>query len=439
MINHKPSYSKFLLSTLLAGAVYTVPVSVEAAAFYIQEQSVSALGTASAGSAALAEDASTIFFNPAGMTELSGAQAMLGVHALRPSASVTDINSTVTNGFGTLSTGTNDGGNPFDIEAVPNAYFAYPVTPDNSLWLGLGISAPFGLKNDYGPTWIGRYDSIHSELKTIDIAPSIAYAPFDWLSVGGGVNVQYADARLTSAIPSPLTAGGPVVATDGLKDLSGDAVTVGFNAGILLKPMEGTKIGAHYRSGISHELEGRVLIVNPVDAGGAATVLAGNVGLDLPDVATISIAQRVTENLELVGSVSWIGWDKFDSIPVEFAIGGGSTKTLNYEDTNTFAVGARYQLNDKWLLRAGYQYDQTPTIDQFRTTSIPDGDRQWFAAGASYDINENWSIDMSAVYVDVASEVVNLTEVPTAGTSATTNVKTEGDVGILSFAATYRF
>ena len=407
--------------------------------FYIQEQSVSALGTASAGSAALAEDASTIFFNPAGMTELSGTQVMIGAHALRPSASVTDLGSTATNGFGTVSTGTNDGGNPFDIEGIPNAYFAYPVTPNNDLWLGLGISAPFGLANDYGSTWLGRYDSISSELKTIDIAPSIAYAPTEWLSVGGGINVQYADASLVSAIPSPLTAGGPVVATDGQQDLAGDAVTVGFNAGILVKPIDGTKIGVHYRSGISHELEGRIVITNPVDAGGAVTTLAGNVGLDLPDVATVSVAQRVTDKLEVVGSVSWIGWENFDSIPVEFAVGGGSTKTLNYENTNAFAIGARYQLNDKWLLRAGYQFDETPTNDQFRTTSIPDGDRQWFAAGASYDIDEQWTVDFSAVYVDVATENVNLTEVPTAGTSVTTNVKTEGDVGILSVAATYRF
>ncbi len=432
-------FSRFLFTSILATSLFTPLSKADAAAFYIQEQSVSALGTASAGSAALAEDASTIFFNPAGMTELSGGQIMVGGHILRPSANTNDLGSTASNGFGTVSTGTNDGGNPFDVEGIPNAYFAYPVLADNSLWLGLGISAPFGLANNYGSTWIGRYDSVESELKTIDIAPSIAYAPTDWLSVGAGVNVQYADARLTSAIPSPLTAGGPVAATDGFSDLAGDALTAGFNAGILLKPVDGTKVGVHYRSAISHELEGRIIITNPVDAGGAVTNLAGNVGLDLPDIATVSLAQKITDRLELLGSVSWIGWNNFDSIPVEFAVGGGSTKTLNYENTNSFAIGARYQLNDKWLLRAGYQFDETPTNDQFRTTSIPDGDRQWFAAGASYDVNEKWTLDFGAVYVDVAKENINLTEVPTAGTSVTTNVSTEGNVGILSLAATYKF
>lgn len=435
----KKSFSKLLISSLLASSVYVMPAKVDAAAFYIQEQSVSALGTASAGSAVLAEDASTIFFNPAGMTQLKGTQIMIGAHALRPSADTTDLGSTATNGFGTTGTGTNDGGNPFDVEAIPNAYFAFPVTQDNKLWFGLGISAPFGLANDYGSTWLGRYDSIESELKTIDIAPSVAYAPLDWLSIGGGVNVQYADAKLISAIPSPLTAGGPSVTTDGLQDLSGDAVTAGFNVGVLVKPMDGTKIGAHYRSGISHELEGRVVITAPVDAGGATTVLGGNVGLDLPDVATLSASQKINDKLEVLASVSWIGWSNFDSIPVEFDVGGGSTKTLNYENTNAFAVGARYQLNDKWLLRAGYQFDETPTNDQFRTTSIPDGDRQWFAAGASYDLDENWTVDFAGVYVDVSKETVNLTEVPIAGTSVTTNVATEGDVGILSVSATYRF
>ena len=440
MASPKINTSKFLFSTLLAAGMITVGVTqANAAAFYIQEQSVSTLGSASAGSAALAEDASTIFFNPAGMTELSGPQMQVGFHALRPNADTTDLGSTATNGGGTVSTGTNDGGNPFDVEAIPNAYFAYPVTSDNSLWLGLGISAPFGLANDYGSDWLGRYDSIESSLKTIGVAPSIAYAPFDWLSIGGGVNIQYADAQLISAIPSPLTAGGPVVATDGRQDLAGDAVTAGFNVGILYKPFDGTRIGAHYRSAISHELEGRVVITNPVDAGGAVSVIGGNVGLDLPDIATVSVVQSVNDRLDLLGSVSWVGWKNFDSIPVEFDGGGGSTRTLNYEDTNAFAIGARYQLNDDWILRAGYQYDETPTNDEFRTTSIPDGDRQWFAAGASYDVDENWTLDIGAVYVDVASETVDLTEVPTAGTSVTTNVETEGDVGILSISATYRF
>ncbi len=444
IILERPSknfFSKFLLSSLVATSIYSIPAQTDAAAFYIQEQSVSALGTASAGSAVLAEDASTIFFNPAGMTELSGPQIMVGAHILRPSADATDLGSTVTNGGGTVSTGNNDGGDPFDIEAIPNAYFAYPVLPNNNLWLGIGISAPFGLANDYGTNWLGRYDSIESELKTIDIAPSIAYAPYDWLSIGGGVNVQYADAKLISAIPSPSGAVGTASpSTDGIQDLSGDAVTAGFNVGILLKPIEGTKFGAHYRSAISHELEGRVVVNTPTDVlGGIRSEQGGNVGLDLPDVATVSASHMLTDRLEVLGSVSWIGWSNFDTIPVELENGTSSVRTLNYENTNAFSVGARYQLNNKWLLRAGYQFDETPTNDEFRTTSIPDGDRQWFAAGASYDYNDKWTFDVAGVYVDVSEEEVNLTEAGAFGGSTTTNVKTDGNVGIISLAATYKF
>ncbi len=430
----------WLLSTGLVAIMTTFSAApAQSAAFYIQEQSVSGLGSAFAGSAALAEDASTIFYNPAGMTELKGPQVQLGVHMLKPSADMTDLGSTVTNGNGTVSTGTDDGGDPFDYEAIPNFYAAYPVSEDNRVWLGFGVSAPFGLANDYGEDWIGRYDSVSTELKTIDFSPNIAWKAYDWLSIGGGLNIQYADAELVSAIPSPITAGGPDVSTDGSSNLSGDDTTIGFNFGALFKPQDGTKIGVHYRSGISHDLDGRLVVTNPVDAGGAVSVIPGEAGLDLPDVATISVAQNINEKLQILGSVSRIGWDNFNSIPVELSTGTLSRTELEYDDTYSFAVGMRYQLDPQWVLRAGYQFDETPTNDEHRTTSIPDGDRQWFALGAGYKINDKWGLDLAAVYVDVEEETIDLSEAISTTTSARTYAKTEGDVGIVSLALKYKF
>jgi|MDSW01.2.fsa_nt_gb long-chain fatty acid transport protein len=429
-----------LLSTGLVAVMASFGATpANSAAFYIQEQSVSGLGTAFAGTGALGEDASTIFYNPAAMTELKGPQVQLGVHMLKPSADMKDNGSTVTNALGTNTTGPDDGGDPYDVEAIPNFYAAYPISEDNKLWLGFGVSAPFGLANDYGDDWFGRYDSISSELKTIDFSPNLAWGVTDWLSIGGGLNIQYADAELVAAVASPLTVGGPTVATDGQTNLSGHDTTIGFNAGLLLKPMDGTNIGMHYRSGISHDLEGRLIVTNPVDAGGAVTRIGGEAGLDLPDVATLSVAQHVTNKLQVLASLSHIGWENFNSIPVELATGTLTRTELDYDDTYAIAVGLRYKPNENWVLRAGYQFDETPTNDEHRTTSIPDGDRQWFALGAGYQLNDKWGVDLGAVYVDVDEEDINLTEAFSATTSGTTTATTEGDVGIVSLSLKYNF
>lgn len=426
------------ISAFALGALPGALSSAHAAAFYIQEQSVSGLGSAFAGTGALGEDASVMFYNPAGMTELPGGQIMLGAHILKPSARMRDTGTRNANGFGANNNG-DDGGDPFDYEVIPNFYAAYPLADEGRLWAGIGVTAPFGLSDDYGQDWFGRYDSTRSELVTIDVAPSIAWALSDAVSIGLGINIQYAEAELERAIPSPLTAGGPDPSTDGLSNLSGDDISAGFNAGILLKPVEGTKVGLHYRSAISHELEGRLLVTPPSDTPAAISNIKGDAGLDLPDVATLSVAQDVTERLTLLGSLSRIGWNNFDSIPVDLETGTRLTTALNYEDTYAVAVGARYQASDQWTLRAGYQFDETPSIDGFRTTAIPDGDRQWFTAGASYQVDASWRLDIAAAYIDVAAADIALDETFTGGASSAVRSGTEGDIGILSLGVTYQF
>ena len=160
------------------------------------------MGRAFAGKSAMSEDASTIFFNPAGMTRLQGPEATAGVHLLLPRADMENRGSTSTDRRHrpvTQPIGGGDGGNPYDPTPVPNAYFAYPLM-NRDLWVGLGVSAPFGLANKYNADWFGRYNSIETELLTLNIAPSVAYKVLDWVSIGGGIDIQYADAKLTNAI-----------------------------------------------------------------------------------------------------------------------------------------------------------------------------------------------------------------------------------------------
>ena len=438
-------FIRFLVTTILCGEA----MPALAGGFYIQEQSVSGLGTAFAGAVADTPDASTIYYNPAGMIGLTGAEISTGVNMISPNAKFDNTNSIVSSTPGTggarVTLSGNDGGDPFDWAAVPNAYIAVPVSTEHKIWAGVGVSAPFGLANEYNDDFFGRYDSTENALMTINVAPSLAYGVTDWLSVGFGVDIQYADATLKNAIPSPITAGGPTLATDGEADLSGDDTTVGFNAGVIIKPDSKTRIGVHYRQGISHTLEGELVTRVPSDVpgvGGNIIRTGGKAELDLPNIASAGISYQATDKLKVLFGVNWYEWSNFNDIPVQLDSGTFTQTFQNYEDTWGFAAGARYQLNDRLMLKAGAQFDPTPTVDHFRSTRIPDGDRTWVSGGASYDINDKWSLDVAATYVDIGEEDVDIEHRVAIGAASTTydiDATTEGDVGIFSGALRYKF
>lgn len=432
------------ISLMTAACVVVITSNANAAAFYLQEQGSSGLGTAYAGAVADTPDASTIFYNPAGMTELEGRQVEAGVTVLLPKAEFKNqgsiVSSAGTGGVAVPISG-NNGGNPFDTEAVPHAYFSAQLS--EQFWIGIGVTAPFGLANEYDDNFVGRYNSTQNMLKTINVAPTVAWKINDQWSVGAGFDVQYASAVLKNAVPSPATAGGPTAATDGETRLAGTSLSTGFNAGVQYKPFEGTKLGLAYRSGVSHTLEGTLGLKVPGNLGGSTTTLAGQAELDLPDMASFGISQKVGNRLTLLGSVNWYQWSNFDDIPVMTAL-GLQRSVQDYQDTWGFAGGARYQWNDNLTLKAGLQYDQTPTVDEFRSTRIPDGDRWWIATGATYNFNDRLSLDLSGAYVMVSEEKINLFEVnDIPGAPPAVNIRTVGEtsgsVGLVSAALKFKF
>ncbi|WP_158044041.1 OmpP1/FadL family transporter [Skermanella pratensis] len=407
--------------------------AVQAAGFYIKEQSVTGLGRAFAGESAISEDASTIFFNPAGMTRLEGPEATAGVHLLIPRADLENRGSTTTiqtpAGALTSPTGGNDGGNPYDPTPVPNAYFAYPLM-DRDLWVGLGISAPFGLANKYDPNWFGRYDSIETDLLTLNIAPSVAYRVNDWISIGGGIDIQYADAKLTNAV---FTGTGP----DIISKVEGDDWTFGYNVGVLFEPIPTTRIGIHYRSKVEHTLDGDVQLSR---AGTTFNTSPGTADLNLPDIIAVGVAHELTPKLTLMAEYNWYGWSNFEEIRVQRPGLPDQVVGQNYEDTFSLAVGAQYEINDTWTVRGGFQYDETPTVDNFRSTRTPDADRYWLSAGASYTLSESFVVDVAYTHIIIDDADINTTQ-PGAVAALSTNTRavSEGSVDIIAASLRYKF
>lgn len=449
-MSFKFSTKAFALSALSATTLALFASGAQAAGFYIQEQSTSAQGRSFAGSAAFATDASTVYFNPAGMTQLERAQITGGVSVLFPKSKLTDTGTTVTAAGRTapigsplatsvlgLDANSGNGGNPYDPTPVPSLYAAMPVNAweGSNMWLGIGFSAPFGLVSEYNEDYFARFDSTKTDLKVYNFAPSIAIKPAHWLSLGAGVDIQYADATLEQA--QYLGAAG-----EGTTKMAGDSWEVGYNIGAIITPMDGTDFGVHYRSGVSHTLEGNLRLrsdnglITPLDVGATAD-------LDLPDMATISLAQRLTDRTTLLGSATWFGWSNFKEIaPKTKAPGPNPAPVIqDYQDTWAFSIGVEHELNNDWTVRAGYQFDETPTTDQYRTTRTPDGDRNWFSAGASYDWSDNITLDLAATYIKIADQDINLRRAvtPTGTVTSDIRAKSEGHVGIVAVGLSYKF
>lgn len=442
--------SRNALSCAVAGAVALSGATlwqspVKAAGFYIQEQSVSGLGRAFAGEAAVAQDASTIFFNPAGMVFLPGTEVQAAVHLLMPKADVSDGGSTVTTP-GTLGNPVSglggSGGNPYDPTPVPNLFISHQH--DDRTWFGFGLTAPFGLANHYDDDFFARYDSTETELAVINLQPSVAYRLTDRLALGGGIDIQYADATLKNAIPDPTVPGGPTVATDGEQVLDADSWDYGFNLGLMWQASDTTRLGLHYRQGIKHTLDGKAGGIAPAGLGGAETQLDGRADLHLPDMLALGLRQEMNDRWTLMAQYKWFQWSNFDEIRVRFDNGDPDSPTeQNYKDSWALAVGTEYQLDDRWTLRGGLQYDRTPTQDGYRTTRTPDGDRTWYSIGASYEQGPNWGFDVAYTYIDISKQSLDLERRFFEGSPVESTVdltgNTEGHVHILAASVRYRF
>jgi long-chain fatty acid transport protein len=366
--------SKNLIPIAVAAALAGFATGAVAGGFAIGTQSGSGTGNAFAGGAAAADDASVAWFNPAAMTLLPGKQVAGALHMLKPSFKFENTASTSPQGSG-------EGGDGGDWAYVPNAFFTMAINPNLSF--GVALNVPFGLKTDYDNGWRGQFTALKSEIKTVNINPSVAFKLSPTVSLGVGVSVQTIEAELTNSA-------GPA----GIATLSADDMSYGFNVGILFQPAAGTRIGAHYRSKISYELEGTV-------AFSVATPGNGNVRADLevPDSFSLSIFQTVGSNWELMGDLTWTGWSSVQQLQIIRTSGPGSGTTLNtlqfqWDDTWRYGVGANYKMNPQTKLRFGVAFDESPTNDRTRSPRLPDEDRTWLAFGVQWKPSKTGILDV---------------------------------------------
>jgi long-chain fatty acid transport protein len=376
-----------------------------AGGFAIGVQSGSATGNALAGGAAVAEDASVIWSNPAGMTHLQQSRQLTSaLHVFRPSFKFENIGST-----GVFAApGTGEGGDGGDWAYVPTAFFTMPI--NNDLRIGVGITTPFGLTTSYDQGWRGQLIALKSKIMTVNVNPAVAYRVNDMLSIGGGVNVQWLRAELSSFTGSPVLRN---------LDLDADDVGYGFNLGVTVQPTKNTRLGASYRSQIKYSLEGRATVSGP-----AAAAFNGDVEghLRVPDSASLSAFHEVGK-WEFMADATWTGWDTLQQLVVTRSspsAGGAAGSTLTtlpflWKNVWRFSAGANYRVNDQIKVRAGVARDNTPTNDRTRTPRLPDQDRTWIAAGIQYRLSRAGVLEIGYAHEFLSDPWVNNTSAVAPG------------------------
>lgn len=429
----------FARGSVTLATLFVAP-SAYAGGFMLQEQSPLEIGRAFSGAAASADNPSTIFYNPAGMTELEGVQIATGATLLFVDSAQANIGTSRT-GPGAVPaspvSGTN-GGNPFaPVVAVPASY-AVTKLGDSGLWIGLGLSSPFGLKLDYSSEFFGRYDSIHSKLLTINAQPSLAYRISDAISVGAGLDIQYADVALTNALP-PLDPAG----ADGLARVAGDDVSLGWNAGILVKLDGGARVGLHYRSQMKHQIKGESTVsglAGPLaSANGTRSVRSP---LTLPASLTVSLTIPVDKKTKLMLTGRHYNWSVFQRIAFFFPDGSSSSKEFDYKDSWSLSAGVDRVVSKRLTLRAGAMFDRTPTNDQLLSTRVPDGNRRWLTAGLSYRFAPHLTFNASYAHVFIGQQTMVRTEAFYSGAAqvdVTTRTRSKGNVDMLSTSVIAHF
>lgn len=399
----------------LALALTPASAALHAAGFGVDFEGARSVGMATAGSASAA-DASTIFYNPAGMTYLDRSEIIGGGTLFLLHDRFTNRGSTILGGA--LATPGTNGNDAIPPIAIPWLYATYRLNQD--LTVGLGLFAPFGLRTDYGTGFVGRYQSELAALKVIDLNPAVAYRPLPWLSLGAGLTIEYAQLELRQAIDfgsacvAALGAGPCAGAfalrpgqSDGEAKFKGNDVSYGYSLGVLADPIPGTRVGVNYRSHINHHFGSATQSFDVpagarafLTAGGAPTALSGsNVSADLPLPARLSFGamQSLPNGLELLFDATLTKWSVFRTTvitPSDPTTGAAAVIDQNYRDAWRFAVGANYVLNDQWTIRGGVGYDQTPIRAAFIQATLPDRDRVYLSLGASYRFSKVWSVDV---------------------------------------------
>jgi long-chain fatty acid transport protein len=468
------------LPLIVAAALSAMSVGAQASGYRFGSQSVAGQGTADANGAE-ANDASTIFYNPAGLSRLEGTQISAGATVVVPHSTYKDTGSTHFTGAPTGGTAA-DGYAP-DAVAAPSLYISKKL---NDQWaVGLGMFVPYGAKLDYGNNWNGRYALSNIKLEAITLNPSVSWKLNQHHAFGFGIDAEHMKAELGQAVDVPgsiaaLSSGAgaaqgallikQIAALGGnpaLLKTAGDAHGSndgqdwgwGFNLGYLFTLDENTRFGLAYRSSVSHQLKGSTVwdfsqvttdpIVNKVLAAASHKVnSAALVSLRTPETLSANVFHQFDSKWAGMADVTFSRHNRMGDLDIQFPGTGEGNEVIRQQWKNTVRVslGGNYAYSENLTLRAGVAYDESPVKSAELThPALPDSDRMQYSFGANWKLSPRSSIDLAYSFLDFKDAKINYTNQcnPLATTCTGNGETTRGvyktHLSLVGIAYNYKF
>ncbi|WP_440465715.1 outer membrane protein transport protein [Pseudomonas sp. YH-1] len=416
----------------VALAAYAFSLQVHANGFALNEQSASGAGTAYAGRASSALDASTIFGNPAGLVKLKRAEVSGGFAVIDPSVDISGVSSD--------ASGSNKGDSA-PLAAVPFGYASTPLNDDFSV--GIGVYAPYGLVNDYESSFQGRYHGSYSMVKVVTFQPTISYRINDSISVGGGVTINRIDGELKNNL---ATAALNPAGKDAEIKIKGDDTAVGYNLGVMVELSDAATWGLTYRSKVDYTLKGHTTVSDSPAAFGLNGRYGTSLDVTLPESVDTSLTYRFDDKWTGYLGTTWTRWSRLKAFvaenegvpPLGLALGFGSIgEDVDWHDTWSVALGTSYQLSPQWVLRTGFAYDPSPATNENRSVRIPVGNRHSVTLGAGYSPADDLTIDFAYAYIWESTASIN--QENTSGLQPAYSARYDNSAHGLTAQLTYRF
>jgi len=422
-----------------------------AAGYGLKEHSADAMSAAYAGAAATGSDASYLAYNPAALAGVKDTDFTLSTVVILPGSR------------GHYTAASTSAGTPAGGGVQPAGYISGALVPafavrhrlSDSWAIGLVVDAPWGLRTDYKTGWAGRYYGMKSALLTIDATPTISWQPTDRIALGAGVQIEYAQATLTTAIDTGTLGavsgipGSVPGAQDSYARLSGKNWSFGFTAGAIVRLTDDLTVGAAYHSTVKHDLAGPLTFT--LDSAGVGATIRALTGaftstratapLPMPDVVNFGLRDQISDDWTAMAEVDWLHWGRFRTLNVT-AVNPAQppdVTTANWDDTFFASIGAGYRASSRWTFRGGVAYDQTPVPDATREARIPDSDRFWLSAGARYRMTDQFDVNLtySRLFSPTVKVALNPT-IPGAALRGTLAGTTDFYVNCIGFQLTYK-
>ncbi len=392
--------NKTLLSAAVAFSLLSTSNIANAAGFQLAEYSATGLGRAYAGEAAMADNASAQWRNPAMLTYLKGTQVSVGAIYVDPNL---DVNGSVEFNGGNSTASAKD----FAHDAVvPNFYLSHQYNDEFAVGLALGTN--YGMAADLGKGFAASHFGNEASVTTMEANLNAAYKINNAVSIGGGVRYIIGEGSFGATAPSnnvvgydPDTGYISVPQDTTLKYMEGDNTAWGWQVGTAWQINDSHRVGFTYKSEVELKLEGYAEGLGF----GLGTVIPkardnGYMNLNLPATAELASFHQLTQQIAVHASINWTDWSSFEKLEAHMETAGTQmVKVENWEDNYRFAVGATYQLQPKLALRSGIAYDTSAVSDKNRTITIPETNRTWLSVGASYDWTKDFSLDTGFTYI----------------------------------------